>query len=64
MKIINQYIVSKSSKWVVLYETKYAYFITTNGAFGQRETYVEQIDGQEARRLIEEMAQPVVPNNP
>jgi hypothetical protein len=53
MKIIEQFIVSKSSQWHVLYHLENdTWFMTSTGAFQQRDMYIEQIEENEAKKLL------------
>lgn len=52
MKVINSYVVSIGNTWHMLYETEKAWFVTSNGAFGQKETHLEQIQEEKAKELI------------
>ncbi len=51
-KVEKQFIVTRHGKWHVLYVTADKCFITTNGAFDQRETYIEEISKEEAESLL------------
>lgn len=54
MKVINQYVVYVQNKWQLLfYCGEGNYYITTNGAFGQRDWYLEIIPPSEAEKLID-----------
>jgi len=62
MKVSETFIVSVYSTWQTLYrcsinESESVWFITSNGAFGQRDTYVEQITDIQANRLISLMSE-------
>ena len=52
-EIRRSYIVQVRGKIKVLYCTTLEYFITTNGAFGQRDTYIEKIDKEDAWILLD-----------
>ncbi len=54
-EIQRSYIVEVNGKFQVLYSTKLEYFITTNGAFGQRDTYIEKITDEEAWALMDDL---------
>ncbi len=60
MKVKNQFIVTINGHWHIVYEChtinageQSIWFTTTNGAFGQRETYIEKITSEEAHELID-----------
>jgi len=53
MKIESTYIVRYVGKLQVLYVTDAGeYFVSSNGGFGQRDTYLEQITEKEAADLL------------
>lgn len=58
MKVVRTYIVFKECKHQVLYFcSENAWYITSNGAFGQRDTYITPVSPNEAKRLIESIKQ-------
>lgn len=50
-QIRNQWIVFVAGKFQILYATATEYFVTTNGGFGQRDTYIQKISDEEAWKL-------------
>ena len=53
MEIRRQFIVEVNGKFQILFSTDTKYFITTNGGFGQRDLYIEEISDKEAWELLE-----------
>lgn len=56
MKVINQYVVKEGLEWQILYETASGWFITTTGAFGQREMKIIPCNDNLATKLIKDIA--------
>lgn len=64
MEVINQFIVKVKGHWQLLSCTAGdRYFITSNGGFGQRDLYFEEISAEEATGLIKEMHKEEMPRN-
>lgn len=58
MEVLKTFIVHKSNKLETLFYCGDGnYFITTNGAFGQRETYLEIMPPMQAEKLIHESSE-------
>jgi hypothetical protein len=53
MEIRRIYIVEVNGKLQILYSTAIKYFVTSNGAFNQRETFIEEISSEQAWELLE-----------
>lgn len=68
MEVTETFVVSVNSSWQIIYKCAFAnvndkemaiYFITSNGGFGQRGMYIEQITKKQALDLIEKMKESV-----
>lgn len=57
MKVIDQYIVKHEGTLQILFMCENQQcFVTSNGGFGQRDMYLEQIDLEEAAKLVDKMS--------
>jgi hypothetical protein len=55
VEIIQQYIVYHAGRLQVLYRCEHdQWFITSNGAFGTRETFIERLDHHEAIKILKQ----------
>ena len=54
MGVTQSRIVWYEGKIQILYVTSYGYFISSNGAFSQRDTYIKPINGEEVKVVLEQ----------